>query len=48
MWEIFDQSLINAMIVVGKQHKCYITHSKSALLENAINEIENHIIEDII
>ena len=33
--------------VVGKQHKRYFIHSKSALPENAVNEIENHITEDV-
>jgi len=33
--------------IFSKQHKRYLIHSKSALSRNAINEIENHIIEDV-
>jgi len=33
--------------VFSKQHRGYLIHSKSALLRNVVNKIENHIIEDI-
>jgi len=34
--------------VFNKQHRRYLIYSKNTLLRNAVNEIENHIIKDVI